>query len=752
MEACGSGQGAPALSLSPTTSASASLSGASSSRGRPSPRSAPAKGPSPDQLGEADEPPLPSLRRTLVCRDAASFERWRGSAPVRHLLPDLASPSARGGPGRVAEDPGCGSLAGAPAPPPPVGPAPRVPVASPLSRPYRAWSTLVYLVDCSYTAFLVPVLIGMGVGASDGWARAVNLAAGAVFAVDMVASFNVGFVVTWGFRRALVMERARIARYYVLSSPRFLTDAVMVLPWALTIVVHAAGGEEEAESVAGAVSWLRLFRLVRLAAILHEMVQRVTGAAPQLAVRVGRAGGPALSPEAVFFALLWYLLAVTINFLGMFLHATAVWQGLQHPAYYRDGAVTCHPGDNWVCALGEEASTLPAQWLTSLYWALTTVTTVGFGDIVPGESPRATRPVNGHPPWHSPRPRAIPPPPPAATLLERGMMICVETAGILFFAFTFGAISTHLSQGARETGHRERRWSRVRDAVRWTQRRGLPPPLASAVYSYYSEVWGREEARWVGTDAEESIFVDLPPSLRAQAAAFLAGGLVAQVTGFKHLSVAHRDALSSRLRLRTAPPGIDVCTEGAEAASLFLLTEGAVAVVHRDRAVGVVRAPAALCERAALVGGVLGSPRVNPRGFRAVEVSSLWELPSADLRQLAARSPSFALRLARGVAELVRAKVDRSPGAYADDARALEAALEELRRLGRRGRGCGLAPERSRGNAGGGEEDAVGGGGSSPIEFQDSKGGGGCEEDEDSCFAALWGESAGEGSGAAGGG
>jgi hypothetical protein len=53
-------------------------------------------------------------------------------------------------------------------------------LGSPLTTAYKTWSSLILLLDLTYTAFLIPVLVGFEISDVDfGWGCLVNLIAGA---------------------------------------------------------------------------------------------------------------------------------------------------------------------------------------------------------------------------------------------------------------------------------------------------------------------------------------------------------------------------------------------------------------------------------------------------------------------------------------------------------------------------------------------------------------------------------------------
>lgn len=72
--------------------------------------------------------------------------------------------------------------------------------------------------------------------------------------------------------------------------------------------------------------------------------------------------------------------------------------------------------DSWVVRNGMQDDQMGRQYLASLYWAITTILTVGYGDIVPG--------TNG----------------------ERGVCIVWMVIGVGFYSFTIGTLTSILSR------------------------------------------------------------------------------------------------------------------------------------------------------------------------------------------------------------------------------------------------------------------------------------------------------------------
>lgn len=83
----------------------------------------------------------------------------------------------------------------------------------------------------------------------------------------------------------------------------------------------------------------------------------------------------------------------------------------------------------------------------------------------------------------------------------------------------------------------------------------------------------------------------------------------------RYLSDGGLEAIAARLHLVTATPGQDICVQGEEASSMFILEEGAVAVVLHDKLESIIHAPAVLSQ-GAVFGECLSLYKERPRGFR----------------------------------------------------------------------------------------------------------------------------------------
>lgn len=196
------------------------------------------------------------------------------------------------------------------------------------------------------------------------------------------------------------------------------------------------------------------------------------------------------------------------------------------------------PADSWVVKAGIESAGPVAQYVRSLYWTITTMTTVGYGDITP------------------------------ARTTEYLVAVLVMLMGASLYAFLIGTVASLLSNlNAPRSQHRER----IQAVTRYLHGRGVPPELNSRVRNYYEYLW----ERYQGT-REGALLDDLPPPLRLDIMGHLAGNILDTVPLFKYSPPSLRDQLLMSLVLQTYPPDCLVVKEGSVGNEMYFITQGSV--------------------------------------------------------------------------------------------------------------------------------------------------------------------------------
>jgi voltage-gated potassium channel len=184
------------------------------------------------------------------------------------------------------------------------------------------------------------------------------------------------------------------------------------------------------------------------------------------------------------------------------------------------------------------------DYIRAVYWTITTLATVGYGDITPDTK---------------------------AQMIYASLTMLV---GIGFFGFVLGNIASLLVRldAAREA-HLET-LSRVDSFMRGN---AMPAPLRSRVREYYRYVWKSHQGHNVN-----AILDDLPPKLRADVSLFLNAEMIENVPILKGADRRLLEELVIELKPRVIIPGeVFFCT-GDPGDGMYFILRGAVEIVAAD--------------------------------------------------------------------------------------------------------------------------------------------------------------------------
>ena len=216
---------------------------------------------------------------------------------------------------------------------------------------------------------------------------------------------------------------------------------------------------------------------------------------------------------------------------------------------YMDG----FPTDSWVLAAGIEAATPVTQYVRSLYWTVTTMTTVGYGDITPNRN------------------------------IEYVLAIFIMLMGASLYAFIIGGLASLLSnlQAARNT-----HWKHMESVEQYLRSRQVPAHLGTRVHNYYEYLWASRKGL-----NEGALLKDLPESLRMEIMLHLAGDVLAKVPLFRYCSPFLRNTLLAALHPATFAPGDYLVREGEVGKALFFINRGKVEILsgEQEASHGVMR-------------------------------------------------------------------------------------------------------------------------------------------------------------------
>jgi len=279
--------------------------------------------------------------------------------------------------------------------------------------------------------------------------------------------------------------------------------------------------------------------------------------------------------------------------------------------------------DTWihVYADGEAADgPVSRQYLFSVYWALTTLTTVGYGDITPN------------------------------TDAERGMAIFALILGSLLFAYMLGEVGSLIATMDYQASLVNEKMSSVKEYTRW---RTLPRELAVRVHKYYEHYYTKQPVF-----DEQDILSGLSPGLHSEVVKAILEDSVGRLPLFSHkVSPEFKLAIFPKLKPLSYEPGQVIFDKGAPSQDLLFVLHGEVDVLNqKDEHFMKISASevamidsvsgAPLVKLSTIAGGCFGQSVLVGKRREAKHVAftpcEVWSIAKEDLRELFTAYPKAA--------------------------------------------------------------------------------------------------------------
>jgi hyperpolarization activated cyclic nucleotide-gated potassium channel 2 len=377
-----------------------------------------------------------------------------------------------------------------------------------------------------HQAFYVPYQICLSVPV-DSATQQFDVIVNVVFMTDILVSLNTGVLE----KGSLVMSRVRIARSYLRFW--FWLDILASFPydWVINggplIVPHEDSNQATKVPrllrILKMVRFFRMLRLLRLAKLRKLMMQIEE----------------VISNSFIVTAFLLIKLLVVVFFIahltGSFWYYVSASESLEHPV-------------TWITTFEVQSRrTLDYEdfYIAALYWAFTTMATVGYGDFVP------------------------------YTAIERLYAILCMIVACGMFAYTVGSIGNIVAkQSQASTEQRET----VLRTNAYMRKGNLPRELQFRIRRYLDFKWDAEEDHFMD---EESVLSMLSDPLRNEVSAFIHGDIIKTCPTILGFTDSFVQQLTKTFRSVIFAPGDSIIEEGQLSFELYFIQSGIVDVFHR---------------------------------------------------------------------------------------------------------------------------------------------------------------------------
>ena len=364
------------------------------------------------------------------------------------------------------------------------------------------------------------------------------------FILDLIINFFTAYIDDWG---SLITDRKRIAQMYL--SKWFWVDLPACLPFE-----HFVPASE-----AIAVSMIKCVRLLRIGKVLKYMDRfRFANFARILRLFMF------LMLVCHWIGCLWFFIGnnwglddcsdwpgyfdASVNSVK-FKEVTTLgdlgWygpfpMGVEDEAYAGANATAfC----SWLSVNRIGNATVATKYVKSLYWAVTTITSVGYGDIVP------------------------------VTDIETLFAIFIMILGAGIYAMIFSNFVSYVSRIDAANSKYSEKMEEIRNQMRYLR---LPPELQGRVEQYFEYVWQCHKGL---LEKDNYFFEELPMPLHVECAEFLHMETLGKNPLFRGCSRSFLREIVVRLKPQIATPNQYIIHKGSSAKAIYFIERGDVEVL-----------------------------------------------------------------------------------------------------------------------------------------------------------------------------
>ena len=193
---------------------------------------------------------------------------------------------------------------------------------------------------------------------------------------------------------------------------------------------------------------------------------------------------------------------------------------------------------------GEQNADMQRQYIRAFYWAITTLATIGYGDITP------------------------------TTNIQTIYTVSIMLIGAGVYGYVVGNIASILSSTDMIKSQFIEKMQKIQTFMKYKK---LPRDLQSSILDYYDYIWKNRKGF-----NEDVILEELPPALKERVSIYLNKPLVKKVPLLKEAS----DAMITRIVMNLRPivymKGDYIFRKGDKGDNLYIISKGIVEIVSED--------------------------------------------------------------------------------------------------------------------------------------------------------------------------
>ncbi|KAM5574453.1 potassium channel AKT2/3 [Rosa sericea] len=430
----------------------------------------------------------------------------------------------------------------------------------PMDSRYRSWETFMVLL-VAYSAWVYPFEVAFLMSSSGKSSKPLYLADYIVdlfFGIDIILTFFVAYIDPR--TQLLVLDSKKIATRYL--STWFVMDLASTLPFEI-IGKHKLG---LSYSLLGLLRFWRLRRAKQLFTRLEKDIR---------------------------FSYFWVRCARLLSVTLFTVHCAGC-------LYYLLADRYPHQGRTWIGAVipNFRETSLWIRYISALYWSITTMSTVGYGDL------------------H------------AVNTMEMIFIIFYMLFNLGLTAYLIGNMTNLVVEGTRRT--MEFRNS-VEAASNFVDRNHLPPRLKNQILAYICLRFKAESLN------QQQIIEQLPKSICKSICQHLFLPTVEKVYLFKGVSMEILLILVANMKAEYIPPREDVVMQNEAPDDIYIIVSGEVEIIdcemEKELVVGTLKSGDMFGEVGALCCREVGALCCRPQSFtyRTKTLSQLLRLKTTAL-------------------------------------------------------------------------------------------------------------------------